>query len=167
MGSQFEAADRPMIRRKLVLIPSAIVVVALITLGFFATWEHHSLDRTVRDAAKESQVEVPGTATEVSATYDRVRIQGGCSTLSFLMPKPQWRNYVSAHMIEILTPTTFGPSSGCEPIPHDCVDDVGADGLTGYTAGDRGGESGDARTLYVIPDCEPGKALIAWSAFDL
>ncbi|ORM30107.1 hypothetical protein [Williamsia sp. 1135] len=161
-----DASDRPFYTRKFFLIPAGLLVVAAIALGFVATWEHHDLPRTVRDAAQESMAGVPDEATEISASYDRIRIQGGCSTLTFLPPNAQWRSYTATHMVKTLDPTTFGPSSGCEPVEHDCVEEVGTI-LTGYAASDHAGEGGNARHLYVIPDCESGRALIAWSTFDL
>ncbi|PXW31307.1 UNVERIFIED_CONTAM: hypothetical protein DES50_10573 [Williamsia faeni] len=167
MGSTTSPDGGSLYQKRRILIPAVLLLVISIAVASFFIWHHRSLEQIANEAADESQVDIPADATQVTANYDRIRIQGGCSRVSFLLPTPQWRTYVEEYATEHLTPSSYGPTSTCDKIPFDCVDDVRPNGLTGFIAKDEVDDGAKYRYLFVIPDCEPGKTLISWSTFDL
>ncbi|HEY9314291.1 hypothetical protein [Williamsia sp.] len=155
-------------RRKRLAIPAAILLVIIVATASFFAWYHRNQEQIANAAADESHVEIPQDATELSATHDLIRIQGGCSRLSFLLPSLQWRTYVQQYATKPLTASSYGPGrSTCDDIPFDCVEDVRPNRRTGFITKDNIDDGAKYRYLFVIPECKTGQTLISWSTFDL
>lgn len=141
-------------------VAALIIGVVLIAAGCCAYWLFRTPERTARDAAHTIGVTIPPNATNITARDDRINFgDTRCTDLSFLMPTEQWAAYVQPYFPDGLSRTSKLNRSctvamDCPQMPSDLNRHFEASIDDDHVTMRRG--------VIVIPDCEPGRALIMW-----
>ncbi|GAB09272.1 hypothetical protein GOARA_036_00040 [Gordonia araii NBRC 100433] len=114
-------------------------------------------DRGAVNFASRIGVSVPANASHIKVNDPPFTVQGGCSSLEFLIPEADWAAYVTPYFgADELDDLSSAPGF----CGHALIDCEGGALVKGFQAS--GQHDGIGRSIEVIPHCVNGQARIAW-----